>query len=60
MSDSGSAWLGGVIAGIIVATLFWVPICILDYENLRQEAVDKGFAAYNSQTGDWEWREGGR
>lgn len=42
----------GLMGGLIVGTLIGSA-----GPDREQEALDKGFARYNPQSGDWEWKE---
>ena len=37
----------------VVSFVFTLAI----YQNLKTEAIKRGFARYNEKTGKWEWKE---
>lgn len=51
---------GAVTAILIVATLLCIGFLVgrcTAISNFEDEAVEKGFARYNGETGNWEWKE---
>jgi len=48
------AYVGGLILGGIIGAVF----TSLSVDAVwKHESVERGFAHYNSQNGDWEWME---
>ena len=50
--------------GFVAGMILMVAICnialngqLRDYDQLRAEAIEKGYAEHNPKTGVWEWKE---
>ena len=37
--------------------MFGVIFSNIGINNIKHEAIDRGVAEYNSQTGDWQWKD---
>lgn len=50
---------GAAIGLGIISVLLWIvaQVQMASVCELRQEAIDRGFAEYNSKTGEWQWIE---
>lgn len=44
----------GTLIGVAVAMFISIPI---NNSNWREAAIKRGYAEYNSQTGNWQWKE---
>lgn len=55
-TDWADLAFGAVIGAI--AVIFVVLIIFTSKPDYKQEAIERGFAEYNSITGDWQWKEG--
>ena len=49
-------FLGGVFALMILAKFIAIP-AIKEVHQIKQEAVARGAAEYDSTTGDWRWKD---
>ena len=52
--DDGSV---GFIMGVFLTALILTQ-CVSNSDNLRKQAIEKGFAEYSQTTGKWQWKEG--
>lgn len=53
MSDDQKAVLIGLAGGLLIAT--FICIGLSQSRELRQTAIELGYARYNATNGDWEW-----
>ena len=42
---------------LLIMCLFGLVGQSLSKNNLKQQAIDHGFAEYSSTTGEWQWKE---
>lgn len=54
MEDEAKCWFFGIIIGLLIGCL--LGACAIG-NDFRREAVEKGFAEYESKSGKWQWVE---
>ena len=45
----------GLIVAVIIAIII-VSLVGIDMRQLKEEAIKRNFAEYNSKTGEWQWK----
>ena len=54
MNDTVAAW--AALTGMLIL-LVGMTLCANQRDNLKKEAVTRGFAIYNPTNGNWQWKE---
>lgn len=58
--DADDAFKAGIGIGAIVCVIFFTGILVAwnNFQNAswRSDAIEQGFAEYNSVTGKWQWK----
>ncbi len=57
---SGLDYAAGILGAVLIIVLITVAAmnsCSRDY---KREAIERGYAHHNSETGLWEWKEKGK
>ena len=52
-----SSWWKGYFIGLCVGVFCCIMPRIMIPSADRVQAIERGFAEYNQQTGDWQWKE---
>ncbi len=56
-TSEGSAFIAGAFLGVGLAVIVSMIVMGEVRDSFREEAIQKGFAEFNSQTGEWQWKE---
>lgn len=46
----------GAMMGLIIACMISVFSDLIRVNSFKREAINQGFAIYNPQTGEWQWK----
>lgn len=57
MEDFNIGCYIGFIVGVILLGLIWMISDFVHVNDIRKQAIEKGFAEYNQQNGKWQWKE---
>jgi hypothetical protein len=61
MTNDTEKWLSAVLFGLIIALIcLWMGIergRIIMENQYQKEAIERGFASYNSTNGVWQWNK---
>jgi len=56
--DKGLMFITVIVALLMVGiTTYFISSGVTE-DKYRQAAIERGFAEYNQQTGEWQWKEG--
>lgn len=60
MSDEQTgAFFGGLVLGCLLTCLVACLLAAMfeDGRDYKNQAIERGYAEYNTKTGDWQWKE---
>jgi len=55
--DDGAAGAMGIVAGLVFIAIIFVIGLGVGTNAMRKEVLKRGFAEYNQQTGEWQWKD---